>query len=92
MTGGPLARRLRLHGLIERVVGSHRYSVTATGFRVAFFYNTLQHRLLQIGGAEPTQVPAPLRPAVRQLHAALDRLWPTAEPGSLSEAGSPVTR
>jgi hypothetical protein len=68
-------RRLRLHGLIERIPRTHRYTVTNTGLRVAFFYNTLHHRLFQIGGAQLTDIPPSLRPAVRQLQAALHKLW-----------------
>ncbi len=72
-------RRLRLHGLIERVSGTHRYTVTATGLRVAFFYTTLHRQLLQLGGCQLTDVPPPLRPAVRQLETALDKLWRAAD-------------
>ncbi len=72
-------RRLRLHGLIERVIGTHRYTVTATGLRIAFFYTTLHRRLLQLGGSESTDVPPPLRSAVRQLETALTKLWHTAD-------------
>jgi len=37
-------RRLRLHGLIERLKGSHRYRLTPTGLKVALFYSrTYQH-------------------------------------------------
>jgi len=68
-------RRLRLHGLIERVAGTHRYTVTTIGLRVAFFYTTLHRRLLQLGGFHLTDLPPQLRPAVRQLEAALDKLW-----------------
>ena len=75
-------RRLRLHGLIERVVGTHRYAVTPTGLRVAFFYTTLHRRVLQLGGTDLTDVPRPLRPAVRQLEAALHKLWHHADPNS----------
>ena len=32
-------RRLRLHGLIERIPKSHRYRVTEKGFRIAFFFD-----------------------------------------------------
>jgi hypothetical protein len=31
-------RRLRLHGLIERLPGTHRYQVTARGLRIALFF------------------------------------------------------
>ena len=37
-------RRLRLHGLIERIKGSHRYRLTPAGLKVALFYSrTYQH-------------------------------------------------
>lgn len=37
-------RRLRLHGLIERIKGSHRYHLTPAGLKVALFYSrTYQH-------------------------------------------------
>ena len=31
-------RRLRLHGLIERIEGTHRYHLTAEGLRTVIFY------------------------------------------------------
>jgi len=40
-------RRLRLHGLIERVPRSHRYQITALGARVAMFYARLYTRALR---------------------------------------------
>ena len=40
-------RRLRLHGLIERVPRSHRYCITPTGARVAMFYARLYTRALR---------------------------------------------
>lgn len=40
-------RRLRLHGLIERVPRSHRYRSTATGAQVAMFYARLYTRALR---------------------------------------------
>ena len=40
-------RRLRLHGLIERVPRSHRYRVTPTGAQVAMFYARLYTRALR---------------------------------------------
>jgi hypothetical protein len=37
-------RRLRLHGLIERLKGSHRYRLTPAGLKIALFYSrTYQH-------------------------------------------------
>jgi hypothetical protein len=40
-------RRLRLHGLIERVPRSHRYRITATGAHVAMFYARMYTRALR---------------------------------------------
>jgi hypothetical protein len=40
-------RRLRLHGLIERVSRSHRYRITPAGARVAMFYARLYTRALR---------------------------------------------
>jgi len=42
-------RRLRLHGLIERVPKSRRYHVTAFGFRTAAFMTRARNRLLRRG-------------------------------------------
>lgn len=39
-------RRLRLHGLIQRIPHSHRYDVTAIGMRVAMFFSRTYVRLL----------------------------------------------
>ena len=40
-------RRLRLHGLIERVPRSHRYRITPAGAKVAMFYARLYARALR---------------------------------------------
>ena len=40
-------RRLRLHGLIERLPRSNTYVLTPDGIRVAVFYTKLQNRLLR---------------------------------------------
>src|SRR5260221_2185466 len=42
-------RRLRLHGLIERVSSSFRYQVTDFGFRVALFFTRTYNRILRPG-------------------------------------------
>jgi hypothetical protein len=39
-------RRLRLHGLIERIPHTNTYTVTAEGLRVGVFYTKLQRQLL----------------------------------------------
>ena len=40
-------RRLRLHGLIQRLPRSNTYTLTPEGIRVAVFYTKLQNRLLR---------------------------------------------
>ena len=44
-------RRLRLHGLIERIDGTHAYRLTQEGIRVAFFFNRTYCRILRPGMA-----------------------------------------
>jgi hypothetical protein len=40
-------RRFRLHGLIERATGSHRYTVTEKGLRVAMWFTRCHARLFR---------------------------------------------
>jgi hypothetical protein len=40
-------RRLRLHGIIERIPRSHRYQLTAAGLRIALFFSRTYTRLLR---------------------------------------------
>jgi hypothetical protein len=42
-------RRLRLHGIIERIPGSHRYQITPDGRRHAMFPTRLHHRVIATG-------------------------------------------
>jgi len=42
-------RRLRLHGLIERIPHTHRYQVTDTGLHTAMFLTRVHDRLLPTG-------------------------------------------
>jgi len=44
-------RRLRLHGLIQRIDGTHAYRLTQDGIRVAFFFNRTYCRILRPGMA-----------------------------------------
>ena len=44
-------RRLRLHGLIKRIDGTHAYRLTQEGIRVAFFFNRTYCRILRPGMA-----------------------------------------
>jgi hypothetical protein len=45
-------RRLRLHGLIERLPGTHRYWVTREGGRIALFCTRTYNRILRSGLAQ----------------------------------------
>ena len=45
-------RRLRLHGLIERMPKTHRYRVTEQGWRMALFYTRCYNRVLRPGLAQ----------------------------------------
>ena len=69
-------RRLRLHGLIERIPRTHRYRVTDAGLAAALFLTRAYTRLLRPGLADLTDPasPGPLRCAFNQLHARIDDL------------------
>jgi hypothetical protein len=81
MTSGQITydlRRLRLHGLIERIPHTFRYRVTGTGLRSAQFLTRVHDRLLRTGLAQLTDpsppAPAALRAADRAYQAAIDDL------------------
>jgi hypothetical protein len=81
MTSGQITydlRRLRMHGLIERIPGTFRYQVTDTGLRTARYLTGVHDRLLRTGLAEITEpgtpTPATLRAADRAYQAAIDDL------------------
>ncbi|NIR31515.1 MAG: hypothetical protein GWN84_19825, partial [Gammaproteobacteria bacterium] len=42
-------RRLRLHGLIERIPTTHRYRLTEHGLKTAMFYTRVYNRILRPG-------------------------------------------
>ena len=71
-------RRLRIHGLIQRIPHSFRCQVTGTGIRQALFLTRLAQRLLIPGLAQLTDpsrpAPTQLRTAARAYDAALDDL------------------
>ena len=64
-------RRLRLHGLIERIGGSHRYRVTDAGLPQALFLSRVHSRLFRPGLAELTSS-TPLAGTVRRAFDAFD--------------------
>jgi hypothetical protein len=71
-------RRLRAHGLITRIPGSHRYRITDTGSHHAMLLTHIHTRLLQPGLAHLTDpnppTPSTLRTAARNYQHALDHL------------------
>ena len=70
-------RRLRLHGLIQRIPKSHRYEVTPAGLRIALFFSRTYARLLRPKLAEimPGSPPgdSALRAAFERLKTEIDR-------------------
>ncbi len=69
-------RRLRLHGLIQRIAGTHRYQVSDFGFHTAVVLHRAHARLLRpalaIATGPPT--PTPLRRALQHVDDAIHQL------------------
>jgi hypothetical protein len=59
-------RRLRLHGLIQRVANSHRYTVTQRGQQVALWFSRCHARLFRPALGELLSDDLPDRPALRR--------------------------
>jgi hypothetical protein len=70
-------RRLRLHGLIDRIDHTHRYQVTDTGLATALFLTRAHDHLLRDGLADICDPdppwPSPLRTADRNYQHAYDQ-------------------
>jgi hypothetical protein len=65
-------RRLRLHGLIERLPHSNTYQLTPEGIRVPVFYTKLQNRLLRpLLEADKPPAPIQIRRALGTLETAV---------------------
>jgi hypothetical protein len=65
-------RRLRLHGLIERIPHTNTYVTTPEGIRVAVFYTKLYRRLLDpLLEADRPPAPVELRTALRTIDSAI---------------------
>jgi hypothetical protein len=71
-------RRLRLHGLIERQPGTHRYRVTEHGLHMALFFTRSYARMVGPALAQLAQLPLPsdtkLQRAFAQVERAMDDL------------------
>jgi hypothetical protein len=71
-------RRLRLHGLIERIPGTRRYRVTPTGLHHAVFLTRVHNRVLRDGLTDLSDpdppTPPPLRAAARAWDKAIEQL------------------
>jgi hypothetical protein len=79
MTPGQMSyhlRRLRLHGVIERIRGSHRYRVTDSGWRTVLFCSRVYNRVLRPGLSQVLSDPAGESSA---LHREFDRLDKTID-------------
>lgn len=72
-------RRLRLHGIIVREAGTHRYQVTHDGMRICLFMTKVHHRILRPGLSQlmdgcPKAPRRPLASAMKQLDHAIDQI------------------
>ncbi|MGH3565410.1 MAG: hypothetical protein ACRDRH_05155 [Pseudonocardia sp.] len=71
-------RRLRAHGLIERIPHTRRYQITDTGLHYALVFTHAHDHLLRTGLAQVTDpdppAPSRLRTAARAYQAAFDDL------------------
>ena len=77
-------RRLRLHGIIVRNPGSHRYHVTRQGMRICLFMTKVHHRVIRAGLSQlmngcPNAPRRPVTAAFRQLDHAIDQLMVEAK-------------
>ena len=76
-------RRLRLHGLIERVPRTRRYTVTGTGLQHALLFTHAHDQLLRAGLAQVSDPDPPrktkLHNAARDYQAAVDELTQQAQ-------------
>jgi hypothetical protein len=72
-------RRLRLHGLIERIPKTYRYRITDKGLRMAIFYTRLYNRSLRTGLAviSPAAInqQSPIVKSIRAAEAAVNQWY-----------------
>jgi hypothetical protein len=79
-------RRLRLHGIIEKIPGTHRYQMTYEGLRVCLFLTKVHIRVIRPGLSQlmdgcPNSSNRPVATAMRQLDRSLDKLIVQAKLG-----------
>lgn len=72
-------RRLRLHGLLQRIPGTHRYEITALGKRVSLFFTKLNARVIRpelshLFDGCPKAPNRPITNALQQLNHAFEQL------------------
>ncbi len=76
-------RRLRLKGIIHRIAGTTRYTVTTYGLHVALFSTKVYLRILRPGWAaltpDPDNVPRPLADALLHVDAEVKSLCEAAK-------------
>ncbi len=72
-------RRLRLHGLLERIPKTHRYRVTDFGYRAAMLLSRTYARTIRPAlsvAADPAPlVPTRLHLALAKVDQEIDRIW-----------------
>ena len=71
-------RRLRLHGIIERIEATHRYRLTAAGMKTAFLYSRLYLRALRPALSNlhaQNQVPHPIQQTFHKLQCQIDSYY-----------------
>jgi hypothetical protein len=72
-------RRLRLHGIIERIPGTHRYEVTAEGLRICLFLTKVHVHVIRPGVSQlmdgcPKAPNQPVANAMRKLDRSMEQL------------------
>ncbi len=77
-------RRLRLHGLIEKIPGTNTYRTTPDGLRAAVFYTKVRTRLLGplLDNADEPPAPIELRRALATIDRTIDTYITNARLGT----------
>jgi hypothetical protein len=71
-------RRLRLHGIIERIEATHRYRLSAAGMQTAFLYSRLYLRALRPALSTlhaQSQAPHPIQQTFHKLQRQIDNYY-----------------